>query len=109
MLLATQARYFWLHGLWNMVVRVQFAAWRWFGAFATDSNLQITAVLLPDFFACIAQPHRAMVPFTGNDWSIIQVATLHIWHVVAYRGLTYDDWVRQHTRARESVFRCGGI
>ena len=67
-----KARWFLLHGLWNMV---------------------ITVVCVPSLLAVIGAPHRALDPeLNRNMWPIVMVAALHLWHMIAYSGLTYDDW-----------------
>ena len=68
----TKARYFSLHGLWNII---------------------ITILILPDLYYTIIDPLHAMAP--GNDfnrWPVIMVVVLHFWHCVAYSGLTWDDY-----------------
>lgn len=68
----TKARYFSLHGLWNII---------------------ITIMIIPDLFKTVMNPTHALSP--GSDfsrWPIIMVAVLHFWHCVAYNGLTFDDY-----------------
>merc|ERR1711916_32825 len=65
----TKARYFWLHGLWNMV---------------------ITIVVIPDSLRCFLSP-VGVLDGDGTHWPVVMVISLHIWHMIAYRGLTADD------------------
>jgi hypothetical protein len=68
----TKARYFSLHGIWNIV---------------------ITGLILPDLYKTIIDPLHAIAPGNEyNQWPIIMVMTLHLWHCMAYNGLTYDDY-----------------
>ena len=68
----TKARYFSLHGLWNII---------------------ITILILPDLYKTIIDPLHALAPGSDfNRWPIIMVSVLHLWHCVAYSGLTWDDY-----------------
>jgi len=75
----TKARYFALHGVWNML---------------------ITTILLPDMYQTIVDPLNAIKPsnidftsiYEANRWPIIFITLLHFWHCVAYGILTYDDY-----------------
>ncbi len=67
-----KARYFTLHGLWNII---------------------ITILIIPDLIKTLIDPLCALAP--GNDfnrWPIIMGAVLHFWHCVAYSELTFDDY-----------------
>ena len=68
----TKARYFSLHGIWNII---------------------ITIMIIPDMWKTLLNPMHALSP--GSDfsrWPIILVAVLHFWHCVAYSDLTWDDY-----------------
>ena len=68
----TKARYFSLHGLWNII---------------------ITIMIIPDIYKTAIDPLNALT--SGNDfnrWPIIMVAVLHFWHCVAYGKLNGDDY-----------------
>jgi len=68
----TKARYFSLHGVWNII---------------------ITILIIPDLYKTLLDPMHALTP--GNDvsrWPIIMVAVIHFWHCVGYSGLTFDDY-----------------
>lgn len=68
----TKARYFALHGLWNMI---------------------ITILTLPDMYYTLLDPINAIR--INNDptrWPIIFVTMIHLWHCVAYSNLTWDDY-----------------
>lgn len=68
----TKARYFSLHGLWNII---------------------ITIMILPDMWKTLIDPMHALTPGSNfSRWPIIMVAVLHFWHCVAYKGLTWDDY-----------------
>lgn len=68
----TKARYFSLHGLWNII---------------------ITIMIIPDLIKTLIDPMHALSP--GSDfsrWPVIMVTVLHFWHCVAYGGLSWDDY-----------------
>jgi hypothetical protein len=70
--LHTKARYFSLHGLWNII---------------------ITILILPDMWKTITDPLNALSPGSDfNRWPIVMVTVLHFWHCVAYSGLSWDDY-----------------
>lgn len=68
----TKARYFSLHGLWNII---------------------ITTMIFPDMYKTLTHPLAALDPGSDfNRWPIIMVAALHFWHCIAYPNLTWDDY-----------------
>jgi len=68
----TKARYFSLHGVWNII---------------------ITVLILPDLYKTMIDPLNALSPgYNFTRWPIVFVAILHVWHCVAYNGLTSDDY-----------------
>ena len=68
----TQARYFALHGLWNIIISI---------------------LIIPDLYVVITDPLHAVSSGSGfNKWPAIMGISLHIWHCVAYTGLTSDDY-----------------
>lgn len=68
----TKARYFSLHGLWNIIISI---------------------LILPDLYKTIIDPLHALAPGTDfNKWPSILGTVLHFWHCVAYNGLTWDDY-----------------
>jgi hypothetical protein len=68
----TKARYFLLHGIWNMIMVI---------------------IMLPDFIYTLIDPLNAVAPNQDvNRWPMIFGTVLHIWHCVAYNDLTVDDY-----------------
>lgn len=68
----SRARYFSLHGIWNII---------------------ITIMILPDMWKTLIDPMHALTPGSNfSRWPIIMVAVLHFWHCIAYSGLTWDDY-----------------
>ncbi len=69
----TKARYFSLHGLWNII---------------------ITIIIIPDLFKTLSDPLHAMMPgIDCSRWPIILVVAIHLWHCVAYKKLNFDDYL----------------
>jgi hypothetical protein len=69
----TRARYFSLHGLWNVI---------------------ITILILPDMYKTLIDPQHALTPGSDfNRWPTIMVTMLHFWHCIAYNGLSVDDYI----------------
>nr|QBK91474.1 MAG: hypothetical protein LCPAC302_00940 [Pithovirus LCPAC302]QBK91551.1 MAG: uncharacterized protein LCPAC302_01710 [Pithovirus LCPAC302] len=65
----TRARYFTLHGIWNIL---------------------ISSLIIPDLFKFIMDPLGPSQDAT--QWPGIFVAAIHFWHCIAYSGLTWDDY-----------------
>lgn len=68
----TKARYFSLHGLWNIIIAV---------------------LMVPDLIKTLYDPLHALSPgHDFNRWPAIMGTVLHLWHCVGYGVLSYDDY-----------------
>lgn len=75
----TKARYFTLHGLWNII---------------------ITVLIVPDMWKTLTDPLSAMLPEQHfSRWPIIMVAVIHFWHCIGYGFLSGDDYFHHITFA----------
>ena len=62
------ARYFFLHALWNFC---------------------IVLTVLPGCYLTLRDPFSfVLTKDPANHWCVIMVAALHLWHCIAYSGLT---------------------
>jgi hypothetical protein len=66
-----RGRYYWLHGLWNMVM---------------------TICVLPDVLVTLKFPHDVMDHPAISHWPLIMVEALHVWHCIAYSDLRSDEY-----------------
>jgi len=68
----TKSRWFVLHGVYNMIISV---------------------LTLPDLWTSIRRPSIMLLPESGSGhWPLVLVSALHLWHMLAYSGLTWDDY-----------------
>ncbi len=80
----TKARYFALHGIWNIIIVV---------------------ILWGDFWKTVWDPLGSMGLDTDpNRWPIVFIAMIHLWHCVAYGKLSWDDYFHHGVFA---FFLCG--
>jgi hypothetical protein len=84
------ARYFWLHGIWNMLITGVVLPGSIYSLMGKDYFCFLFSFMFFCFFGL--DPVGAMDASDSTHWPVVMVLALHVWHCVAYSNLTYDDY-----------------